>query len=73
MVKVVKTDLREVYIISQDIQNNYESAFHVWYMHGSGFILRSGNGVLGYKSLIKACADLDKIMRLKSHKAVKPC
>lgn len=73
VVKVVKTETKEVYIISQDTRNKYENAYHVWYMHKSGFILRSGNGALGYKSLIKATYDLEKTMRLKGHKAVKPC
>ena len=73
VVKVVKTVRNEVYIVSEDTKGKYENSFHVWFMHRSGFILRSGNGVLGYKSLIKATYDLEKTMRLKGHKAVKPC
>ncbi|MEG6547655.1 hypothetical protein V6C59_17490 [Acinetobacter bereziniae] len=71
VVKVVKTTSKEVYIVSQDTQGKYENSYHVWFMHRSGFILRSGNGVLGYKSLIKANYDLDKTMRLKGQRAVK--
>lgn len=71
VVKVVKTDRNEVYIISQDTQHKYDNPFHVWYMTRSGFLLRSGIGVLGYKNYLLASLDLDKTMRLKGHKAVK--
>lgn len=73
IVKVVKTERKEVYIISQDTLGKHENSYHVWFMHRSGFILRSANGALGYKSLIKASLDLERTMKLKGHKAVKPC
>lgn len=73
IVKVVKTTSKEVYIISEDTKSKHENIYHVWFMHRSGFILRTANGALGYKSLFKASIDLDRTMRLKGQSAVKPC
>lgn len=65
VVKVVKVESGEVYIISQDTKGKYENPFHVWFMHKSGFILRSANGVLGYKSAFMAEIHLNRTIRLK--------
>lgn len=73
VVKVVKTESKEVYIISKDTQAKYDNSYHVWFMHRSGFILRSGNGALGYSSELKASIAIDQVIRLKGQKAVKPC
>ncbi|WP_180036068.1 MULTISPECIES: hypothetical protein [unclassified Acinetobacter] len=71
VVKVVKVESGEVYIISQDTQGKYENPFHVWMMHKSGFILRSANGVLGYKSLFMATVNLNRTIRLKGQRTLK--
>ena len=71
VVKVVKVESGEVYIISQDTKGKYENPFHVWFMHKSGFILRSANGVLGYKSAFMAEIHLNKTIRLKEQRALK--
>lgn len=73
IVKIVKTETKEVYIISKDIKHKYDNSYHVWFMHRSGFILRSGNGVLGYASELKASIAIDRVIRLKGQKAVKHC
>lgn len=69
--KVVKVESGEVYIISMDTQNKYENPFHVWMMHKSGFILRSANGVLGYKSYFMAEIHLNRTIRLKGQRTLK--
>lgn len=71
IVKVVKVESGEVYIISQDTKHKYENAFHVWMMHKSGFILRSANGVLGYRSSFMAEIYLNRIIRLKGQRTLK--
>lgn len=70
---VVKVESGEVYIISQDTKHKYENPFHIWMMTKSGFILRSANGVLGYKSVFMAEIHLNRTIKLKGHRAVKPC
>lgn len=71
VVKVVKVESGEVYIISQDTKGKHENPFHVWFMHKSGFILRSANGVLGYKSAFMAEIHLNRTIRLKEQRALK--
>ena len=71
VVKVVKVESGEVYIISQDTKGKYENPFHVWFMHKSGFILRSANGVLGYKSAFMAEIHLNRTIRLKGQCTLK--
>lgn len=71
VVKVVKVESGEVYIISQDTKGKYENPFHVWFMHKSGFILRSANGVLGYKSSFMAEIHLNRTIRLKGQSTLK--
>ena len=71
VVKVVKVESGEVYIISQDTTGKYENPFHVWFMHKSGFILRSANGVLGYKSSFMAEIHLNRTIRLKGQRTLK--
>lgn len=71
VVKVVKVESGEVYIISEDTKGKYENPFHVWMMHKSGFILRSANGVLGYKSAFMAEIHLNRTIRLKGQSTVK--
>ncbi len=71
VVKVVKVESGEVYIISQDTKGKYENPFHVWFMHKSGFILRSANGVLGYKSFFMAEIHLNRMIRLKGQSTLK--
>jgi hypothetical protein len=71
VVKVVKVESGEVYIISQDTKGKYENPFHVWFMHKSGFILRSANGVLGYKSAFMAEIHLNRTIRLKGQRTLK--
>ena len=39
-------------------------------MHKSGFILRTANGVLGYKSFTKAVLEMERTIRLKGHSTV---
>lgn len=73
IVKVVKTESNEVYIVSMDTKLKHKHPFHVWFMHRSGFILRSGNGALGYSSELKASLAIDRTIKLKGQKAVKPC
>lgn len=69
--KVVKVESGEVYIISMDTKQKYENAFHVWFMHKSGFILRSANGVLGYKTLSMAEIHMNQTIRLKGQSTLK--
>ena len=71
VVKVVKVESGEVYIISQDTKGKYENPFHVWFMHKSGFILRSANGVLGYKSAFMAEIHLNRTIRAKGQRTLK--
>lgn len=71
VVKIVKVESGEVYIISQDTKGKYENPFHVWFMHKSGFILRSANGVLGYKSSFMAEIHLNRTIRLKGQRTLK--
>ena len=71
VVKVVKVESGEVYIISQDTKGKYENPFHVWFMHKSGFILRSANGVLGYKSAFMAEIHLNRTIRAKGQSTLK--
>jgi hypothetical protein len=71
IVQVVKVESGEVYIISQDTKGKYENPFHVWFMHKSGFILRSANGVLGYKSAFMAEIHLNRTIRLKGQRTLK--
>lgn len=71
VVKVVKVESGEVYIISQDTKGKYENPFHVWMMHKSGFILRSANGALGYKSAFMAEIHLNRTIRLKGQSTLK--
>lgn len=71
VVKVVKVESGEVYIISQDTKGKYENPFHVWFMHKSGFILRSANGVLGYKTLFMAEIHMNRTIRLKGQSTLK--
>lgn len=71
VVKVVKVESGEVYIISQDTKGKYKNPFHVWFMHKSGFILRSANGVLGYKSAFMAEIHLNRTIRLKGQRTLK--
>ena len=71
IVQVVKVESGEVYIISQDTKGKHENPFHVWMMHKSGFILRSANGVLGYKSAFMAEIHLNRTIRLKEQRTLK--
>ena len=71
VIKVVKVESGEVYIISQDTKQKYEKPFHVWFMHKSGFILRSANGVLGYSSLFMAEIEMNRTIRLKGQSTLK--
>lgn len=71
IVQVVKVESGEVYIISQDTKGKHENPFHVWFMHKSGFILRSANGVLGYKSAFMAEIHLNRTIRLKGQRTLK--
>ena len=71
VVKVVKVESGEVYIISKDTKGKYEKPYHVWMMHKSGFILRSANGVLGYHSVIRALNELEKTIKLKGQRTLK--
>lgn len=71
VMKVVKVESGEVYIISMDTQGKYENPFHVWFMHKSGFILRSANGVLGYSSLFMATVQLNRTIRAKGQRTLK--
>lgn len=73
VVKVVKVESGEVYIISMDTKGLYENPFHVWFMHKSGFILRTANGVLGYQSSFMAEVHLNRTIRLKGQRLVKAC
>lgn len=73
VMKVVKVESGEVYIISKDTKGKYENAFHVWFMHKSGFILRTANGVLGYNSLCMAEVHLNRTIRLKGQRPLKAC
>lgn len=73
VVKVVKVESGEIYIISQDTKGKFENAFHVWFMTKSGFILRSANGALGYKSLYSADVHLYRTIKLKGQRALKAC
>lgn len=72
VIKVVKVESGEIYIISKDTKGIYENPFHVWFMHKSGFILRSANGVLGYQSSFMAEVDMNRTIKLKGQSTVKP-
>lgn len=72
VVKVVKVQSGEVYIISEDTKQKYVNPFHVWMMHKSGFILRSANGVLGYKSFFMAEIHLNRMIREKGQSTLNP-
>jgi len=71
VLKVVKVESGEIYIISQDTKGIYDNPFHVWMMHKSGFILRSANGVLGYKSFFMAEIHLNRTIRAKGQSTLK--
>ncbi|WP_168379767.1 hypothetical protein [Acinetobacter cumulans] len=71
--QVVKVESGEVYIISMDTKARYENPFHVWFMHKSGFILRSANGVLGYQTLFAATVDMNRTIKLKGQSPIKAC
>lgn len=71
VVKVVKVESGEIYIISMDTKQKYENPFHIWMMHKSGFILRSANGVLGYKSLFIAEIHLNRTIGNKGQSILK--
>lgn len=71
IVQVVKVESGEVYIISKDTKGKYEKPYHVWFMHKSGFILRTANGVLGYYSIFRALNELGKTIKLKGQRTVK--
>lgn len=71
VMKVVKVESGEVYVISLDTQKKYEHPFHVWMMHKSGFILRSANGVLGYPSLFMAIVGLNRTIKAKGQSTLK--
>lgn len=73
VIKVVKVESGEVYIISKDTKGKYEKPYHVWFMHKSGFILRTANGVLGYNSLFMAEVDMNRTIRLKGQRPIKAC
>ncbi|WP_191112911.1 hypothetical protein [Acinetobacter lwoffii] len=73
VMKVVKVESGEVYIISMDTKSRYENPFHVWFMHKSGFILRTANGVLGYQSLFAATVDMNRTIKLKGQSPIKAC
>ena len=70
IVQVVKVESGEIYIISKDTKSKYENPFHVWFMHKSGFILRSANGVLGYKSAFMAEIHLTRTIRAKGQRTL---
>lgn len=67
VLKIVRTSTDEFYIIEEDTKGKYENPYHVWVMLKSGFILRSANGVLGYKSITKAVLEMERTIRLKGH------
>ena len=71
IVQIVKVESGEVYIISKDTKGKYEKPYHVWMMHKSGFILRSANGVLGYKSAFMAEIHLNRTIRAKGQRTLK--
>lgn len=73
IMKVIKVESGEVYIISMDTQAKYENPFHVWFMHKSGMILRSANGVLGYKTFFCAEIHLQRTIKLKGQRPIKAC
>ena len=65
VLKIVRTATDEFYIVEEDTKGKYENPFHVWFMHKSGFILRTANGVLGYKSFTRAILEMERTIRLK--------
>lgn len=71
VIKVVRVESGEVYIISQDTKGKFENAFHVWMMTKTGFILRSANGALGYKSSFMAEVHLNRTIKLKGQRTLK--
>lgn len=73
VLKVVKVESGEVYIISMGTKQKYENPFHIWFMHKSGFILRSANGVLGYQTLFAANVDMKRTIKLKGQSPIKAC
>ena len=73
VVQVVKVESGEVYIISKDTKGKYEKPYHVWMMHKSGFILRTANGALGYKTFFCAEIHLHRTIKLKGQRPIKAC
>lgn len=73
VMKVIKVESGEVYIISMDTKAKYENPFHVWFMHKSGFILRTANGALGYKTFFCAEIHLHRTIKLKGQRPIKAC
>ena len=67
VLKIVRTSTDEFYIVEEDTRGKYENPYHVWVMLKSGFILRSANGVIGYKSISKAVLEMERTIRLKGH------
>ena len=65
VLKIVRTVTDEFYIVEEDTKGKYENPFHVWFMHKSGFILRTANGVLGYRSFTRAILEMERTIRLK--------
>ena len=70
VLKIVRTSTDEFYIVEEDTKGKYDNPFHVWFMHKSGFILRTTNGVLGYKSFTRAVLEMERTIRLKGHSTV---
>ena len=70
VLKIVRTSTDEFYIVEEDTQGKYDNPFHVWFMHKSGFILRTANGVLGYKTISRAVLEMERTIRLKGHSTV---
>ncbi|NNH78320.1 hypothetical protein HLH17_11690 [Acinetobacter sp. ANC 5380] len=73
VIKMVIVESGEVYIISKDTKGIYENPFHVWFMHKSGFILRTANGVLGYQTLFAATVEMNRTIKLKGQRPIKAC
>lgn len=65
VLKIVRTSTDEFYIVEEDTKGKYDNPFHVWFMHKSGFILRTANGVLGYKSFTRAVLEMERTIKLK--------
>ena len=66
IVECYKTETNEAYIVTKDNLGIYSNPYHVWFLHKTGFILRGGNGSLGYKTVIKALADIRKTIKSKN-------